>query len=182
LTLGESAPVNNLLLREELNQVLAKENSDAELKEQIQLIDDLRAQQPHSITLLRETVPNVLPRFNCYQYAFGLENVTLTTGFLREIRPGRDFMHSLMHHLLEEISLEDTKSGDHVLYEDSRIEHAGKMNAGAVESKWGLGHLWRHGLYELPLKYGNRARFFRSISPEDALAAFLAYHPGGRIE
>jgi hypothetical protein len=171
----------NLLLREELNLITARDGSAAELKEQIEHIDSLRTKYPHSITLLRETIPNGL-RFNCYQYAFSLENITLRVGILREVRPLRDFTQSLVDGLLDEISLDNAENGDHVLYIGSQIEHAGKINEGMVESKWGLGHLWRHGLYELPLKYGVCVRFFRRISPQDALHAFLAFHPTGRVE
>lgn len=46
---------------------------------------------------------------------------------------------------------------------------------GAIESKWGKAHLWRHGVYEVPWRYGNTVRFFRHVSEEDSARAFLEY-------
>jgi hypothetical protein len=57
----------------------------------------------------------------------------------------------------------------------SRIEHAGRVNKKAIESKWGLGHTWRHGLYEVPWRYGNVVRFFSHLSQEESVRAFLHY-------
>lgn len=67
------------------------------------------------------------------------------------------------------------KTGDHVLYSSSRIEHAGKVVENAIESKWGKGHLWRHGVFEIPQSYGDTVRFFHDISKEEYIQAFHEY-------
>lgn len=52
----------------------------------------------------------------------------------------------------------------------------------AMESKWGTGHIWQHGVYEVPDCYGDTVRFFRPFSREMALQALLDFYPGARIE
>jgi hypothetical protein len=88
---------------------------------------------------------------------------------------GRDFIQHLVDKWLEEVPIEDAKDGDHVLYIRSRIEHAGKVVQGAVESKWGKAHLWSHGVFEVPRRYGDTVRFFRHVSKEECIQAFHEY-------
>jgi hypothetical protein len=170
---------NDSALREQLAQ-LTKPADATELREQIQQMINLAVKPPHSVTLLAEEVAGT-PPFNCYQYAFGIADVRLRDGIL-QIVPGRDFAQFLVDLRLTQIEPPSAENGDYALYSDSRIEHAGKVQSGMIESKWGTGHTWRHRVYEVPANYGDTVRFFRHISPEDILSAALDFHPNTRIE
>jgi len=169
---------NNRTLREELDKLIEDyADSDERLGEQVALIVRLASKYDASISLVRETKPGE-PCFTCYQHSFGLIDVESVNRILDEnwhISLGRDFIQHLVDKRLDEVSIEDAKDGDHVLYIDSRIEHAGIVAQGAVESKWGKAHLWRHGVFEVPRRYGDTVRFFRHISKEDSIQAFHGY-------
>ena len=172
---------NNRPLREELDKIIEDyADSDDRLGEQIDLITRLASKYHASTSLVRETRPGG-PLFSCYQHSFGLIDVESVTRIMDEnwhITLGRQFVQYLVDTRLDEISIEDAKDGDHVLYIGSQIEHAGKVAQDAVESKWGKAHLWRHGVFEVPLRYGNTVRFFRQISQEESIQAFHQYARG----
>jgi hypothetical protein len=169
---------NNRTLREELDKLIEDyADSDERLGEQVGLIMRLALKYGASISLVRETKPDE-PWFTCYQHSFGLVGVESVNHILDEnwhIPLGRDFIQHLVDKWLGEVSIEDARDGDHVLYIGSRIEHAGKVAQGAVESKWGKAHLWRHGAFEVPRRYGDTVRFFRHISKEESIQAFHEY-------
>ena len=172
--------VNNRRLREELGEIVDRYVSDR-VGEQIGQIANLAPKYPHSISLVQEAIPNRPEtfQFNCYQHSFGLVNVESVNQVMVKnptVFPGRDFVQFLVETRLREVPIEDIEDGDHILYAtDSQFQHAGRVGAGAIESKWGLMHLWRHGLYEVPWSYGSTISFFRRVSPEDSVRAFFDY-------
>jgi hypothetical protein len=151
-----------------------------ELKEQIQKMADLAETYSHSVTLVKENIPGSQV-FSCYQYSFGLASMRFRIGIL-QVFPGRDFAEFLVNTYLEEIGPKDAEDGDHIVYSSSQIEHAGLVRAGAIDSKWGTGHIWRHGVYEVPAYYGDTVRLFRHISQEDAVKAFLDLNQNMQVE
>jgi hypothetical protein len=171
---------NNPDLREELDKIIEQYTSD-HVGEQIEQIAKLGLKHPHSISLVQEAVSNKPEtfRFNCYQYAFDLVAVESVNHIMRKhhsIFPNSEFAQFLVDTRLSELPVEDAEEGDHLLYSAGfRIQHAGKVIGAAIKSKWGLMHVWRHGLYEVPSRYGDSTRFFRRISQEDSIGAFLDY-------
>lgn len=75
--------------------------------------------------------------------------------------------------------IEEAEAGedDLVMYFDNgRWKHVGLLKPdNRVEFKWGLGLLYDHGQWEVPKNYGNEIRFFRSISPDEAIEHFVTY-------
>lgn len=128
--------------------------------------------------MLEENIPGS-PPFNCYQYSFGISDVRVRKGIL-QVFPGRAFAQFLVGHHLEEISPEGAGDGDHILYSGVQIKHAGRVQTGAIDSKWGTGHIWRHGVYVVPENYGDTVRFYRHFSSESALQVLR--NLGYRIE
>ncbi len=171
---------NNQQLREALDHILDRYACD-EVGEQIQQIKNLAQKYPHSISLVHEAIPNKPETFsfNCYQHSFDLVNVEPVDRIMRtrpSVFPGREYVGFLIDNSLREIRVQDAQDGDHVIYSaDLRIEHAGKIRAGAIESKWELMHLLRHPLYEVPSRYGNKVRFFTRLPQRDAVQAFLDF-------
>ena len=53
------------------------------------------------------------------------------------------------------------KDDDHVVvyFNNSIPVHFGKIDKRAIISKWGVVHVWMHGLWEVPLSYGNTVKF-----------------------
>lgn len=155
----------------------------AGLKQQIQQIADLTCQYPHTTTLIEENTEGK-PHFNCYQLALGLRDFKFHNGFWT-VFLGRDFVEFLVNALLEETDIQNATNGDIVIYVDSEIEHAGRIRNGpneAVESKWGLGHVWCHDVYEVPENYGDTVRFFKGISQEESIRAVHDFHPTWTID
>ena len=167
-TMSLKCESNDQPLREELDKITDDyADSDKHLHDQIALIANLARKYDASISLVHEIKP-CEPNFTCYQHSF----------FMNEnwhVILGREFIQYLVETRLEEIPIADARDDDHILYISWRIEHAGKVAQGAVESKWGRAHLWRHGVFELPRRYGDSVRFFRHISKEEAIQAFHEY-------
>jgi hypothetical protein len=157
---------NNHVLRKKLAEII-KPADAAELKAQVQQMANLALTHAHTVTLHEENIPGS-PQFNCYQYSFGIAHIRVRDGIL-QVFPGRDFAQFLVDHQLQEIGPGDVEDGDHILYSAVQITHAGKVQSGAIESKWGTGHVWRHGVYEVPENYGDTVRFYRHFSRESAL-------------
>ena len=157
---------NDHALREKLAEITRPADS-AELKAQVQQMANLALTHPHSVSLHTENIPGSHP-FNCYQYSFGIADVRFRKNIL-EVFPGRDFVQFLMEDYLEEIGVKSAEDGDHILYSCTEIEHAGRVQSGAIESKWGSGHIWRHEVYEVPENYGDTVRLYRHFSRESTL-------------
>jgi hypothetical protein len=174
---------NDERFRVELGQIVDRYIGD-QAGDQIDQIATLALKHPHSICVVREAIPGKQEsfRFNCYQHSFSLVDIESVTRIMRmygSIFPGREFVQFLIDARLHEINVEEANDGDHVIYAaGSRIEHAGKVSQGMIESKWGLAHLWRHRVYEVPWAYGNVVRVFSRLSQEESVRAFLDYAAG----
>ena len=69
-------------------------------------------------------------------------------------------------------------TGDIVVYftNDGDVVHAGRVYGDLVRSKWAAGHLWDHGVLELPIGYGSMVRFYApSPPPEDVLDLLVRF-------
>jgi hypothetical protein len=76
---------------------------------------------------------------------------------------------------LTEVAEHEARDGDLIVYSDDhgRVKHAGLTRPGRrVESKWGKGGLFEHGVFEVPVSYGNNARFFSNMSYKEAFRQF----------
>ena len=130
----------------------------------------------HSIVL-----KNISPaerKYNCFAYAFDLMHSTKYT----EIAPigvfaNSEFVEFLINNeILKEIEWGKENDGDIIIYFDKgKPKHAGKIYSGRIISKWGVGHLWEHDIYDVPINYGNKCRIFTRISKDISIAAFIEY-------
>ena len=175
---GFTNATNNFELRRKLQEITDTCTED-KIGEQLQLITELSADYPHSITLLEQKEPgdpNSL-RFNCHEYAFGLrgsEKVETISSWYTDIFPDAGFVTLLITRVLTEKSEGNLQTGDLVVYfSDGKVAHSGIYVDGKVRSKWGGGHLWEHGLYEVPLSYGSEPRFFTALPREVSEERFL---------
>ena len=117
--------------------------------------------------------------YTCGMYVFDFsKDQNYINIALQGVYAGRAFFEWLLsNHLLQEVDEADASAGDLIMYfNDSQWKHVGfwQLN-GRVESKWGLGLLYNHETWEVPKHYGDEVRFFRSISPENAIEHFVQY-------
>jgi hypothetical protein len=96
-------------------------------------------------------------------FALDIEPHAVSDMRLGPVFPGEKFVRSL---LAEGRLIETTTKSSIVIYfRDDTLLHAGKMDAKNVISKWGAGgtHIWQHNLWDVPARYGDKARFFASL-------------------
>jgi hypothetical protein len=103
----------------------------------------------------------------------------IATSGLGRIFAAGDFAHWLLdNNLLVEAAQGPAREGDIVFYfsDDGRFKHAARMlGNGRVVSKWGIGHLYEHEIFEVPESYGSTVRFFRGLSYEEAFEYFVRF-------
>jgi hypothetical protein len=104
------------------------------------------------------------------------EYIAIAEAAPRDIFASPRFVQRLIEngHLVE---IPNAQSGALVIYFDNGIvKHIGRLVGEVrVESKWGVGHLYRHGLFEVPSTYGSHVGFFRAIDREFALDQYVEY-------
>jgi len=132
---------------------------------------------PNTIQPLKSSLPE--KGYTCGMHVFDFsEDPDYINIALRGVYAGPAFFDWLLaNQLLQEVDEADAGVDDLIMYfDDGQWKHVGfrKLN-GRVESKWGPGLLYNHGQWEVLKFYGDRARFFRSISPEDAIEHFVRY-------
>jgi hypothetical protein len=164
-----------------------KKRSDIELFDQVTTVMQLSRSLGLSISLARlaQRRDPSSHDYNCFMWAFGLwdkKGLTDRVPDRHHVYPRSDFAVYLVDHYLEEIYEKETRMGDIVIYfKDGDPVHAGIWDSGLVISKWGLySHLWKHGVCELPIEYGEEIRFYRSLSEEttqDALEKWYRHLP-----
>lgn len=89
--------------------------------------------------------------------------------------PGSAFIQQLIQ-LEWLVPTGQPKDGDILVYFDGTTpKHAGKCWHGIVESKWGLGHLWRHPQCEVPLSYGDDTGALERVDGLTASEWFVKY-------
>lgn len=142
------------------------------------LIEGLRCELPHSIQVVQATVPN--DRYTCVMHALDIvedaEYIAIVAAAPRDIFASPRFVERLISqgHLHE---LAAPADGALVVYCDQgSVKHIGRLlTAMRVESKWGVGCLYRHGLLEVPENYGSELRFFSSVDREFTLDRYVEY-------
>jgi len=143
-----------------------------------QLIGELARDIPHSIELVEGPAP--IDRYTCVMHAFDLienqEYIEIANLAPADIFASPRFVERLISlgHLER---IDQPRDGDLIVYSDgARVKHIGVLcYEDRVESKWGAGHLYRHGMFEVPSSYGPGARFFVRIGRDTALDHYVDY-------
>ena len=145
------------------------------------LLAALTRECPNTVTLVNSV--HSIKRYTCLMHVFDFaeksDYAAIATSGLGKIFAAGDFAHWLLDNkLLAEVTQGDVREGDVVFYfsDAGRFKHAGRMLArGRVLSKWGTGHLYEHGVFEVPESYGIVVRFFRGLSYEQAFERFVQF-------
>jgi hypothetical protein len=143
-------------------------NDDHEL-----LVEQLRAQHAHTITIIGKHDP-LRPEaddreYTCFAFALGLGGVAR--------HAGAEFVTWLMHRrLLRELHEDKVKDGDVAIYREAgHLRHAGRVKGRRIISKWGVGLLYDHQPHEVPSVYGEECAFFRRLTPRLAADSYRAW-------
>lgn len=178
LVAGFSLETKYCELRQALREIT--ELPPEEIPNHPALVAALRSTYPHGIVEVTDPVVIHLPlkKFTCFMHTFRLINAS-RAAYLMDmlgIQPKSDFVAHLVARHLSEISAEDVEDGDFVLYSrNQEIMHAGTVSAARVVSKWGVGWLWEHEVFEVPAQYGDKVHFYRRIEQREAEQLFVSY-------
>ncbi len=135
-------------------------------------------QYDNTIQLIESVRP--IHTYTCFMHALGLidqeQYVSVTRSGSGEIFANFEFVT----YLLEQGALvEKTNAEPHdtaIYFQDNTPTHAGIVaNNQQLISKWGTGHLYMHAVFEVPAKYGDTIRYYRSLPNEEVLRHFLEY-------
>jgi len=146
-----------------------------------ELLRELSREHPNTIKILESLHP--LHRYTCFVHAFGFtekpQYVLIAQNGFNSVYASPEFAHWLFDQgRLTEVTESDLVLNDLAFYTstDGRFRHAAIFfGSGRFQSKWGLGYLFEHRLFEVPDSYGNSARFFRGLSYAQAIRSFICY-------
>lgn len=149
-----------------------------DLEKQLVLMDELRRMSNHNVVLRQKFDADPEKQYNCFQYALDVPHAEEVKSILREnptrLIFGLKFIQSLIHKSI----LTPRQAGSIVIYfQAGNPVHAGKFfrRENRAVSKWGIGHLWEHDLWEVPSVYGDRHEFFDSVEPEKVINEFEGF-------
>ncbi len=144
-----SAPVADSI-RDELDRLTRaydlKDAVVANLSDQARALQKVPAAHGTKVDLVEKSAGD--PKFNCYRFAFGLDQLTDAVASLVFDYGGKGIGKNFVRFILDdltEVTAAGANDGDVVVYaKDEEITHAGILQDDRVLSKWGEGHLWLH--------------------------------------
>lgn len=157
------------MIQERLRDLLEEMTETLDTDRHAIRLGEIATEAPHSVSILPSPC-SPLDDCNCVMYALGL------VGMIDDPsgRPfGKFFADTVfLSSLIESGALTPTEEVEGALavwYTGGTVKHVGiVLKPGRVASKWGIGHLYAHGLSEIPKSYGNEVRFFEPIDPDTA--------------
>ena len=164
-----------------LRQALQAMTEEADGARHPELLREMSLAHPNTITILDSVHP--LRRYTCFVHAFGFTEqphyVSIAEIGFNYVYAGPEFgLWLIDKRYLSEITEEELVPNDLAFYfsADGRLRHAAIFQGNdRFQSKWGLGYLFAHKLFEVPDSYGNLARFFRGLTYLKAIRCFIAY-------
>ena len=146
-----------------------------------ELLRELSLAHPNTVKILESAHP--LHRYTCFVHAFGFTEqphyISIAEMGFNYVYAGPEFGLWLIDKgYISEITEGDLVPNDLAFYfsADGRLRHVAIfLDSGRYQSKWGLGYLFEHRLFEVPESYGNSARFFRGLAYPVAIRCFIAY-------
>lgn len=164
------------MLREKLKRITEEED----VNKHPQMLIALKEEIQHTVLVLKSEHP--IERYTCIVHAFDfVENefyLSIASFGLGRVFAGPEFVeYMLCNNCLQEKTKSDVAEGDYVIYfKEEQVKHIGlaKPNLRVV-SKWGVGQLVEHELYQVPLQYGDNIKYFEPLSKNEALDLFIKY-------
>ena len=163
-----------------LRDLLHKITENALVDDQAEQIVALSNVHPHEIEPLDSQHP--IGKYTCVVHAFclvGDKTYEDVASFgIGRVYAGKEFMEFLLERrLLRELKACEAKANDLVIYfMNGEFRHVGRINAqGKVVSKWGVGGLYAHALFEVPISYGNEVKWYIGLDADQCFNLFIQY-------
>lgn len=138
----------------------------------------VRSQIPQQLNIV-SVPPSPSGNYNCFVYAFGLEN---DPEFLGGNNPTqKEFIRYLLNRNILKIS-EKSSKGDLIFYEDAEetITHGGIMQDDkTILSKWMWGALFMHDVWDVPSSFGDKVFYCKPLSPQTTKDNYIIYRNSG---
>lgn len=118
------------------------------------------------------------PEYNCFAFAFNLaesERFRAIASRFSGIHADETFTRYLLDRgVLSELAAQPA-DGIILYFQGEAPTHAGKLLGDRVLSKWGVGQLWDHKVWEVPTQYGETVKCYQSIASRASEAAFIDF-------
>lgn len=162
------------MLRDRLQQITDTQDRSKHCA----MLKSLREEIPHSIKVL--SGPNENLRYNCVMYAFGLEEdqeyVDLVFACPEHVHGDTKFIQFLIH-------TGDLDEQEHpapgllaIYFHNEAVRHiACLISQTRAASKWGIGELYEHDIFEVPSSYGEVVRYFSSTERDTVISRFIEF-------
>ena len=145
------------------------------------LLSEITRDYPNTVAVVESCHP--LERYTCVMHVFDFvekpEYVAIAERGFNRVFAGGAFVNWLLDRgLLEKLQWSDTGRGDVVLYfnEQGSFKHAGLILAGErLLSKWGTGHLFEHGVLEVPESYGTGLLLVKGVPYDEGYKRFCDF-------
>ena len=128
-----------------------------------QSITALLEKYPHSISF--KCNPNMMDSTSdCFLFVFEEDIPKELIGKIKDYSQNFSERSDVFQKLLDNgfIELHNTRKTDDkvIVYFDKEIvTHFGKIENDKIISKWGVGLIWKHPVFEVPLSYGNAVMY-----------------------
>lgn len=161
-------------LREQLTTI----TDVMDIAQHAQLLANLSQEIPNTIAICEQAQADV--DFNCVMFALDLIGwIDPPWNVLGHYHADMVFLAHLI--CSEELRVVDNPvAGNLAVYSaEGEVKHVGiVVGENRVRSKWGSGHTYDHGLWEVPHAYGDAVRYYTAIDGElakDLLVAFKGW-------
>jgi hypothetical protein len=149
------------------------------------LIAELTSLHKHDIEVVASPTP--IDRYTCAVHAFDLvddqEYEAIVLASPDHVYASPSFVQRLIDRGRLERIAEGMVGGLIIYRADGTIQHIGRLiSPERVESKWGVGHLYRHGLLAVPLQYGSEIEFAAAIRSDAVLDELVEFARENGVE
>ncbi len=168
--------LQQIMLRARLQQI----TDNRDLSTHRTMLETLRQELPHSIEML--SGPNDDLQYNCVVHAFCVqedqEYIDLWHACPQHVHGDTTFVQFMIENgdLKER---EHPASGLLAYFPEGAFRHIGRLiSESRIVSKWGIGHLYEHDIFDVPSCYGEVVRYSRSAERDQVLNRFIEFAEG----
>jgi len=157
---------------DQFRQKLEEATNKSHPREHGKNVDELRDIYPHNIVCISNplSTDNLMPRIynpteDCFIYVFkDILSPEMLKSFLDAYERNEKLDSRIEYRLISEGFIDLHKGQNEndiviVYFNNSNPAHFAKIANNIITSKWGRGNVWRHGLWEVPLSYGDEVMY-----------------------
>lgn len=162
-----------------IRKKLSKITDTLDLSTQKNLLENLIKEKKITIQIIESKYPIQL--YSCAVYVLGFENDDYYEHIAageKEAYAGPEFIGFMINKgYLQEHKKSNSTSKNIIVYKhDDKIKHVGlTVSKTRARSKWGLGYLYEHDIFEVPEEYGNDIELYSPLDKEKALDYFIEF-------